>query len=69
MKVSKFFCLTLTLLCLWACSNRQVYESLQAGQRRECQLLPESQIQDCLARHQQTYDEYLREKQEVENTD
>ncbi len=53
-------------LLLAGCSNRQIYESVQADQRRKCQLLPETQIEECLQRHSQTYREYLREKRAIE---
>ena len=69
MTTKSLFYLSLGLLCLSACSNRQIYESVQADQRRQCERLPESQISECLARHQQTYDEYLLEKQVIEAAD
>ena len=45
------------------CSNRQVYESLQAGQRNECQRLAEPERSKCLQSANLKYDDYATERE------
>lgn len=52
-----------------ACSNRQVYDSVQANNRLECQKLPLSQQEECLQKANKSYDEYERERKELEKED
>ena len=44
------------------CSNRQMYESLQAGQRNECQRLAEPERTKCLDSARLGYDDYAKER-------
>ncbi len=57
--------LFLTLLVLAGCSNRGVYEGVQASNRIECAKLPPSQYDDCMASANKPYDEYERERKEA----
>ena len=57
--------LFLSLCVLSACSQREVYNSLQTGQRNECELLSGVQRQECLARLAPDYETYERERQEI----
>jgi uncharacterized protein YbbK (DUF523 family) len=58
----------LTLLCiilsalLPGCSNRQIYEGLQAGKRGECQKLQEPDRSRCLDSADVRYEDYKRER-------
>ena len=54
--------LALTVMCVAGCSNQQVYESLQAGQRNECQRLAEPERSKCLDSAKLRYDEYAKER-------
>lgn len=49
-----------------ACSNRAVYENVQAHNRFECQKLPLSQQEECLQQADQSYEQYERERKELE---
>lgn len=54
------------MLCvLAACSNREVYHSIQTSQRNECELLSGVQKQECLARLSPDYQTYERQRQEL----
>ena len=54
------------LLCLVAaCSNEQVYESIQHNRQQHCQTLPEPQQQDCLDAHDEVYDDYAEKRKEL----
>lgn len=56
----------LALLLMQACSNRQVYDAMQARERNECMKVPESQYQECMERTHQSYDEFKRERDNME---
>lgn len=61
----------ITLLALGAacasvgCSNQQMYEGLQAGQRNECQRLAEPERSKCLESARRRYDDYAKERDKV----
>ncbi len=58
----------ITMLCLLlgalltGCSNRQMYEGLQAGKRGECQKLQEPDRSRCLDSADVRYEDYQRER-------
>lgn len=51
------FCL---LLC--SCSNREIYNLIQARERNRCYKLPRTQQQECLDRVGGSYDDYKKAK-------
>jgi hypothetical protein len=59
--IRRWLCLPLGLLA--ACSNQQMYESVQRDQRQKCQTLPESEFQRCMARTGQSFEDYWRDRQ------
>lgn len=60
----KWFCLGLFVL-ISACSQRQVYDSVQTNQRNECELLSGVQREECLKRLNPDYQTYERQRQEL----
>lgn len=54
------------LLAGTGCSNKQIYEGVQASNRHECMQRPQSQQADCFAQAGKSYDEYQREREELE---
>jgi len=49
------------------CTNEQVYHSVQANQRNECEKLQLNQREDCLKRlAPEDYRDYQRERQQLE---
>lgn len=48
-----------------ACSNRQMYEGLQASKRQQCQKLPEPDRARCLESAGTGYDDYQREREKI----
>ncbi|MGI9285498.1 MAG: hypothetical protein ACR2P1_08910 [Pseudomonadales bacterium] len=60
---------TLLTISTAACSNRAVYENIQAKNRLDCQKLPLSQQEECLQGSNKSYEEYERERQELEKED
>jgi len=57
--------LVVMLLLASGCSNRAIYEGIQAGNRNDCARLPPSQYDACMENASKTYDEYRREREEV----
>jgi hypothetical protein len=53
----------LMMLVFSACSNRSIYEGLQASSRFDCGRLPISQYEECLERASKRYEQYERERQ------
>lgn len=49
-----------------ACTNQTVYDSVQDNlQYRECQGLPGSAYDECIAQRSQSYDDYKENRKEV----
>ena len=61
-----FLCLFLTVLII-GCSNKAVYDNIQMNNRNECKKLPQSQYEDCMEKANKSYEEYERERKEVQN--
>lgn len=61
----KLTLMILTLLLISACSNRGIYESLQANQRYECTKLPPVQYQQCMKDANKSFDQYELERKEA----
>lgn len=57
--------LLLVLLILTGCSNRSIYENIQANNRMECSKLPPSQYDECVENANKSFDEYEREREEI----
>lgn len=47
-----------------ACSNKQMYEAIQYNHKIECQKLPDVDYQACINRHNSSYEEYTRKRQQ-----
>ena len=45
-----------------ACSNEQIYNTVQHNQRLECGKLPQAQYEECMRDYDTSYDEYEREQ-------
>lgn len=63
LKTLIFFAASVALL--QACSTRQVYDGLQAGQRNACQRYPEPDRARCLASNDLDYERYRRERDDM----
>ncbi len=50
------------VLALSACSNRQIYDTVQQNHRLECARLPDSAYEQCMAETGPDYDEYARQR-------
>lgn len=55
------------LLMLAGCTNRGVYEGIQASARHDCSTLPPSQYEECMEAANVSFDEYQRQREELEN--
>ncbi|WP_152625395.1 hypothetical protein [Cellvibrio sp. OA-2007] len=53
------------LLSLAACSQRQIYDSVQTSNRNECEILSGVQRKECLARLAPDYQTYEQQRQEL----
>jgi hypothetical protein len=61
----KIFVICLVFMSLASCSNRGIYEGVQAGNRFECSKLPPTQYDECMSRANTPYAEYERERKEA----
>lgn len=57
--------ISLVLLLLAGCSNRGIYEGIQASNRNECSKLPLSQYDDCMKEANKSFNEYEQERKEA----
>ncbi len=62
---SKTFCIISLLLLVAACSNQQVYQTIQHDQLRDCEKQPPSVYEECVKENSESYDDYERKRQEV----
>lgn len=51
--------------CLQGCTYRAWYEGIHESQRQECYEYPEPERTRCLERMNQTYDEYMKTRDET----
>ena len=51
---------------LVACSNKAVYSNIQHNQRLECEKLPPSQYEDCMAESGGSFAEYQQHRNELD---
>lgn len=61
----KIILLVTLYLILFGCTNRGVYEGIQASNRFECSKLPLVQYDKCIESASKSYDEYERERKEA----
>lgn len=54
--------LIITAIFLASCSNRQVYDAIQGGEKLDCQKLPPVQYEECMRDHGQSYEAYERDR-------
>ena len=52
--------LTLLIVAVAACSNKQLYEASHQNRLQECDKLVTSQRQSCLEEYSESYEEYRR---------
>ena len=57
--------LLFVLITLTACSQRQIYESVQTSNRNECEILSGVQRKECLDRLAPDYPTYERQREEL----
>lgn len=57
------YALVLTLCCA-ACSNQELYETIQQNRQQECLKLPQSQVQECLREAEESFEDYQRAREE-----
>ena len=56
----------LTIAVLAACTNKQVYETIQSHERLECQkIVRQTEYQECMRQINQSYEDYEREREAV----
>ena len=56
----------LSLAIISACTNKQVYETIQSHERLECQkLVRTAEYEKCMAEVSDSYEEYTRNRDEV----
>lgn len=55
--------LMIAVLTLVACSNKQMYESVQTNRLNACEKLIGSQREECIAQHSTPYTDYQRERE------
>ena len=64
----KYFKLFLTLFLfasLQACSSQFLHSMFQAKQQNNCQTVPNSQYEECMAQANESYDEYSNKRKEA----
>jgi hypothetical protein len=63
MKMLLFFVVLAVSLC--SCTSKEVYNSVQANQRNECDKLQPVQRQECLTRFELDYEKYEQERKKL----
>lgn len=63
-KIMKLTVAALFLVSIAGCSNRDLYSAIQESYQQECLKLADSQQQECINRHNETYGEYTRKRTE-----
>ncbi len=53
------------VLFIAACSNKEIYDSVQANQRSQCVELPPTEYQQCKEKERLSYEQYQEEREKV----
>jgi len=72
MKTTKIMILFIAFIgafLLSACSNKEVYNTVQKNRKQDCQKLPPSVYEECIKQHSESFDEYERKRRQVLNKD
>jgi len=48
-----------------ACTNKDIYQSIQHDAQLKCQQIPPQEYQDCMDQHSQSYESYKRSRDEI----
>lgn len=62
---NKTWLLLVAFSCMPACSQKALYTNIQKNQRYECLKLPDSEQKQCLASIDMNYEEYQRQRHEL----
>jgi len=71
MKISSMYIIKVTLITLFiilvsACSNKELYESIQPKyNENECRKLPPHEYEKCINQKGKSYKEYTKERKEI----
>ncbi|WP_323846437.1 hypothetical protein [Microbulbifer magnicolonia] len=57
--------LAVPLVVLAACSNQQIYDSVQRNRLHNCEKYSGPQYRDCLQQYDQSYADYQRQRREL----
>ncbi|WP_269620515.1 hypothetical protein [Zhongshania sp. BJYM1] len=60
----KLMSLFIALIMLAGCSNRSLYEGVQASNRNDCAKLQSPQYDECMENANRSYNDYERERKE-----
>ena len=52
------YLIVIVLVIFAGCTHQQVYDAVQEGQKAECQRLPDTRYEECMAQFVTPYDEY-----------
>ena len=58
-------CALLLIALTAGCTQRSWYEGVKQSHEHQCNLLPESEREDCLAQHDDHYEDYQRKRGEI----
>lgn len=55
----------LLLMLAAGCTSRNWYEGVKQSHQQQCKQMPDSERDECLAQHDDSYDQYKRKRQEI----
>ena len=59
-----FILIIVPLLLLAGCTNQQIYNALQDGQKVDCQKYPDTRYATCMEQLSTPYDEYAQDRED-----
>ncbi len=62
--VSALYAILLAMLVA-GCSQRGWYEGVKQGHRHQCSQVPEAERDECLAQHDESYEEYRQKREGI----
>ncbi len=55
----------LALVLVTACSNREIYNTIQTNQKHQCRNLPPAAYDECINTYSESYDEYQKKRKQA----
>ena len=55
----------ISLIFLYGCGNKQIYEAIQENRQQKCQQLQHPHYEECMKKYEESYEDYKKAHEEA----